>query len=55
MTQEKHLQTLKKSIHISEKIDILMAQSLKLMDIVTENQKEVNDLKVEQDKLKGGE
>ena len=52
MTQEKQLENLKKSIHISEKIDILMAQSLKLMDIVNDNQKEVNDLKAEQDKLK---
>ena len=52
MTQEKHLENLKKSIHISEKIDILMKQSLKLMDIVNDNQKEVNDLKAEQEKLK---
>ena len=29
-----------------------MAQTLKLMDIVNENQKQVNDLKAEQDKLK---
>ena len=55
MTQEKQLENLKKSIHISEKIDILMAQSLKLMDIVTENQKEVNNLKAKQDELKGCE
>ena len=32
-----------------------MKQSLKLMDIVNENQKDVNDLKAEQDELKGGE
>jgi hypothetical protein len=48
-----HLDNLRKHIHISEKIDIIMEQSLKLMDIVTENQKAVNDLKAEQDKLKG--
>ena len=30
----------------------LMKQTLKLMDMVNENQKEVNDLKAEQDKLK---
>ena len=29
-----------------------MKQSLKLMDMVNSNQKEVNDLKAEQDKLK---
>lgn len=51
MTQEKHLENLRKQIHISEKIDILMKQSLKLMDIVNENQKDVNDLKAEQEKL----
>jgi hypothetical protein len=48
-----HLNNLRKIINISEKIDILMKQSLKLMDIVNENQKAVNDLKAEQDKLKG--
>jgi hypothetical protein len=48
-----HLNNLRKIINISEKIDILMKQSLKLMDIVNENQKDVNDLKAEQDKLKG--
>jgi hypothetical protein len=48
-----HLNNLRKIINISEKIDIIMKQSLKLMDIVTENQKAVNDLKAEQDKLKG--
>jgi len=55
MTQEKHLENLRKQIHISNKIDIIMQQSLKLMDIVNENQEAVNDLKKEQDKLKGGE
>ena len=48
-----HLDNLRKIINISDKIDIIMKQSLKLMDIVTENQKAVNDLKAEQDKLKG--
>jgi hypothetical protein len=48
-----HLNNLRKIINISEKIDIIMEQSLKLMDIVNENQKAVNDLKAEQDKLKG--
>ena len=43
---------LKKQIHLSNCIDILMKQSLKLMDMVNANQKEVNDLKAEQDQLK---
>jgi len=47
-----HLENLKKQIHLSDCIDILMKQSLKLMDMVNSNQKEVNDLKAEQDKLK---
>ena len=46
-----HLNNLRKIINISEKIDIIMKQSLKLMDIVTENQKTVSDLKAEQIKL----
>ena len=48
-----HLDNLRKHIHISNKIDIIMEQSLKLMDIVTENQKTVSDLKAEQIKLEG--
>ena len=50
--QATKLENLKKQIHLSNCIDILMKQTLKLMDMVTENQKEVNDLKTEQDKLK---
>jgi hypothetical protein len=46
------LQNLNMQIRLSERIDILMKQSLKLMDIVNDNQKEVNDLKAEQEKLK---
>ena len=46
------LDNLKEQISISKQIDILMAQTLKLMDIVNQNQKQVNDLKAEQDKLK---
>ncbi len=47
------LDDLRKIINISDKIDIIMKQSLKLMDIVTENQKIVADLKAEQIKLEG--
>ena len=48
-----HLNNLRKIINITEKIDIIMKQSLKLMDIVTENQKTDSDLKAEQIKLEG--
>ena len=47
-----HLDNLRKQINLSARIDILMSQSLKLMDIVSENQKAVNHLKAEQEKLK---
>ena len=50
--QETKLENLKKQIHLSNCIDILMNQTLKLMDMVNSNQKEVNDLKAEQDQLK---
>jgi len=43
---------LERQIRISDVIDVLMAQSLQLMDIVNKNQKEVNRLKMEQEKLK---
>ena len=46
------LDDLKEQISISKQIDILMAHTLKLMDIIKENQKQVNDLKAEQEKLK---
>ena len=50
--QETKLENLKKQIHLSNCIDILMKQTLKLMDMVNSNQQEVNDLKAEQDQLK---
>jgi len=46
------LQNLNMQIRLSERMDILMKQSIKLMDIVNDNQKEINDLKIEHDKLK---
>ena len=46
------LDNLKEQISISKQIDILMAQTLKLMDMVSANQVEVNHLKAEQDQLK---
>jgi hypothetical protein len=46
------LENLQRQIRLSDVIDVLMAQSLQLMEIVNKNQKEVNRLKTEQDKLK---
>ena len=45
------IQNLNKQIQLSVEIDTLMAQSLKLMDIVNENQKRVNEIKKEQEQL----
>ena len=46
------LENLKEQISISKQIDILMAQTIKLMDMVSANQVEINHLKAEQDQLK---
>lgn len=46
------LENLQRQIRISDVIDVLMAQSLQLMEIVNKNQKEINRLKMEQEKLK---
>ena len=45
------LENLQRQIRLSDVIDVLMSQSLQLMDIVNKNQKEVNRLKKEQQKL----
>ena len=42
------LENLQRQIRLSDVIDVLMAQSLQLMEIVNKNQKEVNRLKKEQ-------
>jgi hypothetical protein len=47
------LENLQRQIRISDVIDVLMSQTLQLMDMVSKNQKEVNRLKMEQEKLKG--
>ena len=46
------IEKLQRQIRISDVIEVLMSQSLQLMDIVNKNQKEVNRLKKEQDELK---
>ena len=48
----RELANLNRQIRISDVIDVLMSQSLQLMDIVNKNQTEVNRLKAEQEKLK---
>jgi hypothetical protein len=45
------LENLQRQIRLSDVIDVLMAQSLQLMEIVNKNQKEVNRLKKEQAEL----
>ena len=50
--QETKLENLNKQIRISDVISVLVAQSTQLIDIVNKNQKEVNRLKKEQDKLR---
>ena len=46
------IENLQRQLRISDVLDVLMAQSLKLMDIVNENQKRVNDIKKELEQLK---
>jgi len=46
------LENLNKQIRISDVISVIVAQSTQLIDMVNKNQKEVNRLKKEQDKLK---
>ena len=46
------LENLNKQIRISDVISVLVTQSTQLIEIVNKNQKEVNRLKKEQDKLR---
>ena len=46
------IENLQKQLRISDVLDVLMAQSLQLMDIVNKNQTEVNRLKKELEQLK---
>ena len=46
------IENLQRQLRISDVIDVLMAQSLQLMEIVNKNQKEVNGLKEELEQLK---
>ena len=49
---QSEINKMQRHIRISDVIDVLMAQSLQLMDMVNKNQREVNRLKTEQEKLK---
>ena len=49
---QSEIEKLNTHIRISDVIDVIMEQSLQLMDIVNKNQTEVNRLKMEQEKLK---
>ena len=46
------IENLQRQLRISDVLDVLMAQSLQLMEIVNKNQKEINRLKEEQEQLK---
>ena len=46
-----HLENLNRQLRIQDVLNVLLAQSNKLMDIVNANQKEVNRLKKELDQL----
>ena len=48
---QSEINKLQRQIRISDVIDVLMSQSLQLMDIVNKNQTEVNRLKKEQERL----
>ena len=52
MVTQSHIENLNTQIRISDVMDTLMSQSLKLMDIVNANQKEVNRLKKQLEQLK---
>jgi len=48
---EREIENLNRKLRISDVIDVLMTQSLQLMEIVNKNQKEVNRLKEELEQL----
>jgi len=52
MITQSHIENLNTQIRISDVISVLMAQSTQLMDIVNKNQKEINRLKKQLEKLK---
>ena len=47
-----HSENLNRQLRIGDVLNVIMDQSLKLMDIINTNQKEVNRLKKELDQLK---
>ena len=51
MSNYTHLENLNKQIRIGDVLQVLLAQSTKLIEIVNANQKEINRLKEESDQL----
>ena len=51
MSNYTHLENLNKQIRIGDVLQVLLAQSTKLIEIVNANQKEVNRLKEESEQL----
>ena len=52
-TDQQKLENLNRQLRINDVLTVLITQSTKLIEIVNANQKEVNRLKAELDKLKG--
>ena len=52
MSKYTYLENLNKQIRIGDVLQVLLAQSTQLIEIVNKNQKEVNRLKKELDQLK---
>ena len=52
MNKQSQIENLNTQIRISDVISVIMEQSTQLMDIVNKNQKEVNRLKKQLEKLK---
>tara|TARA_Y100000758_G_scaffold103139_1_gene71549 strand:+ start:285 stop:455 length:171 start_codon:yes stop_codon:yes gene_type:complete len=52
-TDQQKLENLNRQLRINDVLTVLITQSTKLIEIINANQKEVNRLKAELDKLKG--
>ena len=52
MSKYTYLENLNKQIRIGDVLQVLLAQSTQLIEIVNKNQKEVNRLKKEQNELR---
>ena len=52
-TDQQKLENINRQLRIQDVLSVLLTQSTKLIEIINANQKEVNRLKAELDKLKG--